>query len=149
MDNFLYEGAIEKRQSESKLALIGALKETPIIQIACKKAGVGRATYYRWKNEDGSFLKESNEAIKEGIEFINDMSESQVIQLIKEKKMPAIAMWLKNNSARYGASRSIQMPALSAPELTDDEIKLFRKAITLTGTISPYYEKNAQQKRNS
>ncbi|OGZ26552.1 MAG: hypothetical protein A2365_02025 [Candidatus Nealsonbacteria bacterium RIFOXYB1_FULL_40_15] len=94
---------IEERQEQDKQALVEALKEMPIIQVACKRAGVSRATYYRWRNEDKNFLTESNEAIAHGIDFINDMSESQLITLIKEKKMPAISMWLRNNNSRYGA----------------------------------------------
>jgi len=38
---------IEKRQSKNKEQLLEILKKTPIVQIACEKAGVGRATYYR------------------------------------------------------------------------------------------------------
>jgi transcriptional regulator of acetoin/glycerol metabolism len=46
------ESVIQERQKHEKNALIEALKEMPIVQIACKKAGVGRATYYRWLQED-------------------------------------------------------------------------------------------------
>lgn len=94
---------IEERQEKEKQALIEILKEMPIIQVACKRAGIGRATYYRWRKEDREFLIESEKALGQGIEYINDMSESQLVTLIKEKKMPAIAMWLKNNHQRYGA----------------------------------------------
>lgn len=36
---------------------------------------------------------------------MNDLSESQLIQLIKEKKFPAISMWLKYHSPRYQNQR--------------------------------------------
>lgn len=86
-----------------KEKLLEALKEMPIVQVACKRSGVSRATYYRWRTEDREFLRQSNDALAQGIDFINDMSESQLITLIKEKKMPAIAVWLKHNNVRYGA----------------------------------------------
>ena len=92
---------VEERTEKDKGALVEILKEMPIIQVACKRAGIGRATYYRWRTEDTRFRRDSNLSLEEGIEFINDMSESQLITLIKEKKMPAISMWLKNNHHRY------------------------------------------------
>jgi len=96
-----YEKTIGTRQNEQKLTLIETLKEMPILQVACKKAGVSRATYYRWRAEDENFLQESNEAMKEGTELICDMSESQLIQLIREKKLQAIALWLKHHHPKY------------------------------------------------
>ena len=46
------DNTIEKRQSKNKEQLLEILKKTPIVQIACEKAGVGRATYYRWRKDD-------------------------------------------------------------------------------------------------
>lgn len=94
---------IEKRQAKFKETLINTLKEMPIIEVAVKRVGISRDSYYRWKRDDKEFLRQSEDAISQGIEFINDMSESQLVTLIKEKKMPAIALWLKHNNPRYGA----------------------------------------------
>ena len=96
-----FDAAIEKRQSVLKTKFIETLRELPIIQFACNKSSVSRSTYYRWYKKDKKFARESDEAIEQGRHYINDMGESQLIQLIKEKKMPAIAMWLKHNSPRY------------------------------------------------
>ena len=104
-----YEKTIGNRQNEQKLTLIETLKEMPIVQVACKKAGVSRGTYYRWRAEDENFLQESNEAMKEGAELICDMSESQLIQLIREKKLPAIALWLKHHHPKY--TERIEIPS--------------------------------------
>ena len=142
-----YDETIGQRQEALRDKFLEVLHEMPIIEYACKKSGIGRTTYYRWRKEDGAFARKSDENFRHGVEFINDMSETQMIQLIKEKKLPAIAMWLKNNSSRYGAPRSIQVPILSAPELTDDETKLFRKALSLSGG-TPSYGKSNKQKRN-
>lgn len=88
---------------ENKQKMLDALKEWPIIQVACQKAGVSRPTYYRWLQEDEVFRRQAVEAIKQGIEFINDMNESQLILLSKDKHWPAIKYWLEHNSAKYGA----------------------------------------------
>jgi hypothetical protein len=121
MDNSAYDDAIGKRQAEIKKKFIETLREAPIVEYACKKSGIGRTTYYRWRKEDVIFAKECDEARQHGIEFINDMSESQMIQLIREKKMPAIAMWLKHNSPRYR-----QVPRLpAAPMQPQPYFKLY------------------------
>jgi hypothetical protein len=86
---------------KDKERILGHLKTIPIIEVACKKANVARATYYRWRNEDPEFLRLSEEALQDGIDMINDMTESQLISLIKEKKFQAVAMWLRHNHPRF------------------------------------------------
>ncbi len=122
---------IEERQEKDKQALIEALKEMPIIQLACRKAGISRATYYRWCEGDKEFRRQSDDALSQGVEFINDMSESQLITLIKEKKMPAIAMWLKHNHKRYGAKMQNFLPVADAEDLTLEEQVIMREALAL------------------
>ena len=142
---------VEERQEKDKQVLLDTLKELPIIQIACKKSGVSRATYYRWRKEDASFLRQSEEALTQGIEFINDMSESQVIQLIKEKKLPAITLWLKHNNPRYGAKLMSRTPPSQLILLTKDEENLLKKALALssgTGTRQNHDKRN-QTKRHT
>lgn len=103
MTNQLNNVAVEERQENEKQALLDVLREMPIIQIACRKTGVSRSSFYRWRREDKGFRQRSGEAMAQGVEFINDLSEAQIITLIREKKMPAITLWLKHNNERYGA----------------------------------------------
>lgn len=118
--------------AKEKKLLLDALKEMPVIQIACKKAGVSRATYYRWKQEDTDFSGKCDESLSVGIEFVNDMSESQKIQLIKEKKMPAIVWWDKHNNPKYGAKRMLKRSRVSQEKLSPEDEALFKKALTLS-----------------
>ena len=97
------DNLVEARQEREKMLILERLKEVPIVQVACRKAGIGRATYYRWKQEDSLFARACEDALQEGNELINDMSESQIVSLIQEKKLPAIALWLKHHSPTYGA----------------------------------------------
>jgi len=92
---------VEERQKKDKLALLTALKEMPIVEVACKRAGVSRATYYRWRKEDKDFLKQSDDAMAEGVEFINDMGESQLVSLMREKSWPAISFWLRKRNPKF------------------------------------------------
>ena len=131
MANPAYEKTVDERQSELKVKLIATLKELPIIQAACTRAGISRDTYYRWRQEDKIFKRESQDALSHGIEFVCDMSESQLISLIKEKKMPAIAMWLKHNSPRYGSKTKSHTPVNMTEELTPEEEKLMIDALKM------------------
>lgn len=139
---------IEERQSNDKQAIIEALKEMPIIQIACKKAGISRATFYRWQQEDKDFKRKSRDALDHGIEFINDMSESQLITLIKEKKMPAIAMWLRNNHRRYGSKGREYTPIASAEDLTPEEEKIVMEALAMVSGKSNEKNRRKLHKKN-
>ncbi len=123
---------VEKRQEEDKRALLGALKETPIIAAACKRAGIGRATYYRWRREDPQFLRHAEDAIAEGFELINDLSEGQIISLIKEKKLPAITLWLKHHHPRYGAKVRPYEKMATVETLTPEEREIVLEALALS-----------------
>ena len=123
---------IENRQQKERQALIEALKEMPIVQVACKRVGVSRATYYRWRKEDMHFYEQSEEALSEGIEYINDMSESQLVTLIKEKKMPAIAMWLRHNHMRYGSKGRTHTHIGPPQDLSPEEETIVLEALALT-----------------
>lgn len=135
MVNEEYDETIRHKQDELKQAILKHIQEMPIITVACKKAGVGHATFYRWKNEDQKFAGAIGLALKDGVRFVNDMSESQVIQLIKEKSMPAITLWLKHNNPRYGGKEIPDNSPLTSP-LTKDEERLFRKALSLSSGIN-------------
>ena len=128
----LYNQTVKNRQDKEKQTLINILKEMPVITVAVKRLGISRDTYYRWKTEDNDFLRQSSAAIKEGIEFINDMGDAKIIQLINEGKLPAIALWLKHNSQRYGAKAMPRATDPSIADLTPKEKRFFDKALALS-----------------
>src|SRR3989339_853814 len=84
-----------------KASLVEQLKKTPIIQIACEKIGISRATYYRWRIADKSFKAKTDEALVAGSALINDMAESQLISAIRDQNMTAIIFWLKHHHRDY------------------------------------------------
>lgn len=111
---------ITKRQSKNKKLLLELLRKTPIIQIACERSGVSRASYYRWKEEDVAFAKNSDQAISEGKLLVNDMAESQLMSAIKDKNMTAIIFWLKHHHPTY--SSKIEILSNNNDNLTNDDI---------------------------
>ncbi len=77
------------------------LTKVPIVQVACEKTGLSRNSVYRWRKEDKTFEKKMDEALTSGVAFVNDMSESQLLTLIKEKNYSAISFWLRHRNDNY------------------------------------------------
>ncbi len=100
-DSSKAKATIAKRQEEEKGKLIEQLKKTPIIQIAAEKAGVARATYYRWARDDPEFAEAAKDALHHGRDLINDMAESQLLAAIRERNIPSIFFWLKHRHPSY------------------------------------------------
>ena len=72
------------KKNKVKDAFLEQLRKVPIIQVACEKVGVSRNSVYRWKNEDPEFEKAMNTAIEDGEALVNDMTENQLMVLIRE-----------------------------------------------------------------
>ena len=125
--------AIEKRQTKIKELLLEKLKETPIVEIVCKKTGISRATYYRWRKENPEFADRTDEALKEGTYLINDLAEFQLLSAIKEKNMASIIFWLKHHHVAYSTKVEITAKIKKSDEqLTPEQEAIVRKALELT-----------------
>lgn len=92
---------IEARQAKDREVLLSHLRKMPIVQVACERSGISRATYYRWRTEEAEFRRAADEAIVEGEALITDMSESQLISLIRDKNWSAISFWLKHHHPKF------------------------------------------------
>ena len=90
-----------RKNLAKKRRVIKELFQVPIVQLACKRSGVSRATYYRWRDEDSAFAHECNAAIEKGTLSINDLAESKLIHRVNEGDMRAISFWLSNNKQNY------------------------------------------------
>ncbi|OGG72839.1 hypothetical protein A3A38_02625 [Candidatus Kaiserbacteria bacterium RIFCSPLOWO2_01_FULL_53_17] len=86
MNNEKKQNTIQERQQREKELILAQLRKMPIVSIACEKAGVGRTTYARWRSEDDEFRKVADEAMHEGDDLLNDMTETQLMNLIKNQK---------------------------------------------------------------
>ena len=106
------------------------LARIPIIQVACEKTGLSRSSVYRWRKEDTSFTKRMDEALSEGVALVNDMSESQLLNLIKEKNWPAISFWLKHRNDNYKNKLEISTKE-DSEELTPAQAKVVKQALKL------------------
>lgn len=127
--------ADQKRQ-QTKEALCDQLKKAPIVQLACEKIGLGRATYYRWRKEDKEFAHQADEAISEGVLLMNDMAESQLLSAIKAQNLTAIIFWLKNRHKSYNTQKFEVTTKLEDRELTEEQRQIVTKALSL-GALLP------------
>lgn len=139
---------IQKRQLKEKQLLIEQLKRTPIVQIACEKNGIGRATYYRWRKEDLNFAEDADTAIEDGNKLINDMAESQLMSAIRDKNMTAIIYWLNHHHPAYTTKMEITAKLKHENEqLTSEQEKLVTKALKLASVITGNQPENIDDKK--
>lgn len=131
-------------KTNQKAELIKQLKKTPIVEVACKKLGIGRATYYRWKKDDPKFAEEAEFALDEGSQLVNDMAESQLINAIKEGNMTGIIFWLKNHHKQYSPKLEVTTKNGDVP-LTDEQKELVRKSLAMAFSNNSDLEENHEE----
>lgn len=127
---------LEDKQSKKKDLLIGYLKKAPIVQLACERADVGRATFYRWKKDDEKFAAAVDEALTTGSSLINDMAESKLISAIQNQNLSAIVFWLKHHHPAYATKVQLDVNRSVPEELTPEQATVVQKALQLAG-LSP------------
>lgn len=124
---------IKKRQQKDKKTLIENLEKTPIIQMACEKTGISRATYYRWRIDDREFEKKADKALDDGVSLMNDYAESQLISSIRDKNMTAIIYWLKHRHRAYSTKLEISGSLEHKNvEISEEYKELIKKALNLS-----------------
>ena len=122
------------------------LRKVPIVQVACEKTGLSRNSVYRWRKEDKDFLKKMDNALSEGVALVNDMSESQLLTLIKEKNYPAISFWLRHRNDNYKNKLEITTKD-DNEELTPSQAKIVKHALQLAKITKSKSIKNINRKK--
>ena len=122
-------------KTASKKILIEQIKKTPVIQVACEKVGVSRATFYRWKKSDPKFADKADIALNEGSQMINDMAESQLISAIKEGNLTGIIFWLKNHHKQYSPKLEVTTKNTEIP-LTDEQKEIIRQSLNMAFSLN-------------
>lgn len=105
MNNAKKRETIANRQTKLKEQVLDRLRHYPIIQVACEKVGIGRQTYYRWREKDKKFEEFADKAIFEGEELFNDLGEHQLLSLMKDKHWPAIRYWLEKRHPKFNKTK--------------------------------------------
>ncbi len=140
---------LEQKQNKKKQELIEQLRKTPIIQIACEKVGVGRATFYRWRKEHKEFAEAVEQALNDGSSLVSDMAESKLISAIKKENLAAIIFWLKSHHTKYRTKLQVNANIRNLDEpLTPEQEALVREALRLAGSQIES-ENNDEHKSNA
>lgn len=95
------------------------LRKIPIVQVACERCGISRQSVYRWRKEDSDFAIYMDQALDEGEELLNDLCESQLLALVKDKNFQAIKYRLDKRHPKY---RKPLQETKSGQELDGEEI---------------------------
>lgn len=112
----------------SRPALLERLRQTPIVEVACQKAGVSRMTYYRWRKDDPAFAAEADAALAAGRALVSDLAEGQLVAAIRDRSLPAVTYWLRHHHPDYRAKLELALPEEA---LTPEQDALVRRALAL------------------
>lgn len=138
---------MKNNQEKEKLAILDQLHKTPIIQVACERANVPRATFYRWRKKDKKFDKDVEEAINQGICTITDIAESQLLSAIKDRNLTAIIFWLKNHHQTYADKLKISGNLTTKNDvLTPEQEISIKKALKLASLAIKKGKENVRNK---
>lgn len=140
---------IRNEKDRKKTEFLDQLRKIPIVQVACEKSGLSRNTVYRWRKEDQEFMKSMEQALAEGEELINEMTESQLLTLIKNQNYSAISFWLRHRNPKF--RERVEVTAhIKAPkeELTPEQEALVKEALRLASFTKDEEEIKKESKIN-
>ena len=122
----------QTRIKKQKEDLIEQLKKNPIIQVACEKLEIGRATHYRWYTDDKDYAQEVDNAINEGVSFVAEFAESQLFNAMRNSEPWAVSMVLKAMHSRYKNKIEINGNITHVNrDLTPEEEELIKESLRL------------------
>lgn len=121
--------APKSQTEELKEKLLVELTKIPIVEVACKRVGIGRSTYYAWRTADSEFSKLSDRALYEGRQSISDLAESRLIKNIQDGNNTSIIFWLKNNDQRYTDKRLYEHIIQEEFPMDDRDVKNLIKGL--------------------
>ncbi len=128
-------------KNKQKLEFIEQLKKNPIVASACSKVGMSRATYYRLRKQSPQFAKAVDDALAEGVMLVNDLSEGQIIALIKERRFQAISFWLSHNSKKYAPKLEVSGKLEAGQEqLSPQQKAVIRAALKMDAKRKKRYD---------
>ena len=128
-----------KKTDKTRETLLEQLKRTPIVQVACEKLGVSRATFYRWKAEEPGFAEAAEAALREGALLVNDLAESQLIGAIKDSTLGAITYWLQHHHKAYANRLEVSGRVDAGGKLTPEQRDLVDRALRLAAINTKVY----------
>jgi hypothetical protein len=129
------------KKNRIKEKFLDELRRIPIVQVACEKLEVSRNSVYRWKKTDEEFSKEMDQALADGEAYINDMTESQLLSLIRDKSWPAMSFWLRHRNPKFRDRVEVTTKVENDGKLSAEQEATVREALKLVSLGSSYKTK--------
>ncbi len=130
-------------------AFLEQLRRVPIVQVACEKVSLSRNSVYRWRADDPEFAKAMDEALAEGEVLINDMGESQLLTLMKEKNWHAISFWLRKRNPKFRDKVEVTTRIESDEVLTPEQEAMIRRSHGLAAFVEEPKENSSEIKNTN
>lgn len=127
---------LNARIKKDKQKFLEVLEKNPVVQIACERSGISKATFYRWREADKEFAAKVEAALTEGNSLITDIAIAQLISAIKDKNLGAIKFWLENHDADYASKMHITAKVEQEIALSPEQEVLVRRALELVSIPS-------------
>ena len=100
---------LKELQLKKKAMLIALEQNLGVVTSACRTAGVGRTTFYKWLKQDKQF----NEAVKELDNVSLDYAESKLLENIRANKETSIIFYLKTKGKLRGYTERSELDVTS------------------------------------
>jgi len=130
-------------KNKAKKLIIEELAVTPIFSIACKKAGIPKATSYRWRKDDPTFDVQCIHARTMGIDNINELAESSLIKNIRNGDFRSTKFWLETNHNSY---RNKREESYDAGKMLDEYGEKIRQLLEMIRSLSIEKDELEKQK---
>lgn len=132
------------KENKAKKLILEQLRKMPVISVACERTGVSRASLYRWKAKSKEFAEQVEKAIAEGEAMITDLSEAQLIALIRDKNFQSLHLWLKHHHPKYANKLEVTGNLnIKKEPLSKEQEEMLQKAAELQGLL---FDKKTGQK---
>ncbi|MDE1924955.1 MAG: hypothetical protein KGH79_02120 [Patescibacteria group bacterium] len=135
--------------AKEKKRFLEGLKENHIVLATCRKTGISKSAYYRWRQSDQKFAKAADAAIDEGVQLVNDAAESNVVMGVKDRDDDMTKFWLTHRHPAF-SSRLMQAGAALAGD--DDRETILQIFATLKpktrAMLAPYLSKKSKRKNH-
>lgn len=104
----------ETKETQKRSLLEALERSLGIVSTACEKANIGRATHYRWLQEDPEY----REAVRMVEERTIDFAESHLHALIKDKNPQAVIFYMKTKGKTRGYVERQEIQMTEQPPLS-------------------------------
>lgn len=134
--------------TKDKKRLLEALKENHIVLAACRKSGISKSAYYRARTKDHKFAKAADEAMREGVELVNDAAESNVVTGVKNRDKDLTKFWLTHRHPAFSERLALAGAALEKDQDGEVILELFATLKPKTRELlAPYGSKKPRRKK--